>query len=107
MRQVRRGFSIRLRITHKAAGALADPDSYKIDVKDSVGQFAYHDDGASGTEMDNQSMSKESTGILYYDLKIMADAATGIYQADYKCTTGTFVAGPPQKEYFEVVEEVD
>jgi len=96
MRQVRRNHTIRLRVMHTANGALAAPDSYTIEIE-----------GPEGTNVvDGANMTAEATGYYYYDYTPGATVATGIYKADYKLTTGTFVAGPPEVELFEVVKEV-
>ncbi len=96
MRQVRRGHTIRLRVMHTASGTLAAPDTYTIEVE-----------GPDGTNVVNASaMTEESTGYYYYDYTVASTATCGVYKADYKLTTGTFVAGPPEVERFEVVEEV-
>jgi len=96
MRQVRRGHTIRLRVTHTADGVLAAPDTYTVEVE-----------GPDDTNVvDAQAMTAESTGYYYYDYTVGATAALGTYKADYKLTTGTFVAGPPQVELFEVVKEI-
>jgi hypothetical protein len=97
MRQVRRGFSIRLRVTHRAGRALAAPDAYTVDVLDH----------AKALVVDGTAMEEEATGIYYYDYTPATTVVCGVYQADYKCTTGSFVAGPPETEKFEVVEELD
>ena len=97
MRQVRRGFSIRLRVTHKADGALAAPDTYTIDILDH----------ARALVVDGTAMTEEATGIYYYDYTPATSVVCGVYQADYKCTTGSFVAGPPETEKFKVIEELD
>jgi len=96
MRQVRRGQTIRLRVTHTADGTLATPDTATIEVE-----------GPDGTNVVNgTAMTAESTGVYYYDYTPAATVACGVYKADYHLTTGTFVAGPPEVELFEVVEEV-
>lgn len=96
MRERRRGQTIRLRVSHYADGVLAAPDAYTVEVE-----------GPDGTNVVNaQAMTEESTGVYYYDYTVGASVATGIYKADYKLTTGTYVAGPPEREFFKVVKEV-
>ena len=96
MRQVRRGHTIRLRVMHTADGAAAAPDTYTVEI-----------DSPSGENVvDAAAMTQESVGYYYYDYTPAADADPGIYKADYKLTTGTFVAGPPEMELFEVLKEV-
>lgn len=96
MEQVRRGHTIRLRYKHYAVGTLADPDTYTIEIEDP----------SRNNVVDAQAMTKEAVGIFYYDYDVPAAAMLGKYRVDVKMTTGTFVAGPPQKDYFEVVKEV-
>jgi uncharacterized protein YfaS (alpha-2-macroglobulin family) len=96
MREVRRGHTIRLRVAHYADGTLAAPDTYTVEVE-----------GPDGTNVvDEQDMTEESTGYYYYDYTAGASVPTGVYKVDYKLTTGTFVAGPPEREFFHVVKEV-
>lgn len=96
MRQVRLGHTIRLRVMHTADGSLAAPDTYTVEVEDPVGTNV----------VDEQTMTEEDTGYYYYDYTVASDANVGVYRADYKLTTGTYVAGPPQVELFEAVKEV-
>jgi hypothetical protein len=81
---------------HTADGVLAAPDTYTIEIE-----------GPTGTNVvDATAMTAESTGFYYYDYTPTATVVCGVYKADYKLTTGTFVAGPPEVELFEVVQEV-
>ena len=101
MREVRKGQTIRLRYAHYASGVLADPDTYTIEIDDPA-----HKNVVDTTE--SGTMEKEGTGLFYYDYT-PPDAATtetGVYDVDVKFTTGTFVAGLPEKDHFEVVKEV-
>jgi len=98
MREVRKGQTIRLRYAHYASGVLADPDTYTIEI----------DDSAHKNVVNAAALTKESTGIYYYDYTPPDEATTetGGYDVDVKFTTGTFVAGLREKDHFEVVKEV-
>jgi hypothetical protein len=107
VKSVRRGFSVPLQYEHYVSGSLAAPDTYVIDIVGPHGDYAVHDDGAEGVTMNDVSMEKVSTGVYCYNYKPKTTATIGIYSAEPKFTTGTFVAGLPDgPEPFEVKKEV-
>ena len=66
-----------------ADGNLADPStSMKITITDNT----------NGIEVDDQAMTKDSTGIYHYDWTSSADAPLGIYYIVYTATDGSRIS---------------
>ena len=73
------------------AGVLYDPaDSMKITITNYINSI----------EVDDQAMTKDSTGEYHYDWTSLATADKGTYTAIYKATDGTRIT--IQKDIFEV-----
>ena len=66
-----------------ADGNLADPStSMKITITDNK----------NGTEVNDQAMSKDGTGLYHYDWNTSADSILGIYYVVYTATDGSRVS---------------
>jgi len=83
------------------SGTLTDVDTAKISIWDESKQLAKN---SGGTAIDEQTMSKTSTGTYDYNYTTATDAKTGTYEADAFLTKGTHVE--VVRYYFEIKEEV-
>jgi len=81
--KIEAGETIRIKGTFKDInGTLTDPSNATCTIKDSTDTI----------KVDAESMTKESTGVWYYDYTVPADGPTGTWLVTLTGTLGTFTA---------------